>query len=204
MKHLILFLLTLSSLNTNAQIVIGQPELVMFYRGYDNKLEAASQNGVKRIKLQSKDFEFIENSDKKAKKYSCIARVTSSATTSTIYMLNRRTEELIDSFRVSIRPLPAPSLFFGASEPGAVNASRLETKFFVKYLPENPLSAYFRIVSGTIRLPDNSLLYFSGNELGETEANVLKNLPENSTIWVEVYTIGPDGRWRIVKSTFRI
>ncbi len=203
MKHLIPFLFLFVSSTGFGQVVVGMPELMVFYRGYDNPLEAAPQIKVKKIKLESPDFEFTVSEDKTIKNYSCTARVTSSVSRGTIYMLNAKTNEPIDTFEVTIKTLPDPSLYFGAADPGG-KINKTETKFFAKYRPEVPMVCQFQIVSGTIMMPDKTLRYFSGNQLSESVSKEIQALPDGSTIWVETYTIGPDGRWRIVKSTFQI
>jgi len=203
MKHLIPFLLLFVSFSGFGQVVIGMPELLVFYRGYDNPLEAAPQIKVKKIKLESPDFEFTVSEDKSVKNYRCTARVTTPANKGTIYMLNAKTNEPIDTFQVKIGTLPSPSLYFGEADPGG-EIAKTETRFFAKYLPEIPMACQFQIVSGTIMMPDKTLRYFTGNQISEAVSKEIQGHSDGSTIWVEVYTIGPDKRWRIVKSTYQL
>lgn len=199
MKHLMfIFFLFGCSIFTSAQFILSSPELFVFYRGYDNKIDATSLTKAKDIHLSSPDFEFRKESETRF-----IGRATGEAGWSKIYMTDAKNGDTIDVFKVEIRNLPNPSLFFGGCEDGGT-ANKMETRFFAKYGPEIPLNVSFAILSGTIIIPNGPTLTFNGSQLNMDCTDVLRILPSPTTISVTLIVKGPDGNTRTASASYNL
>ncbi len=198
MKHLFVLFFLISSGFASAQFVLSTPQLFIFYRGYDNKVEATSLTREKNIQLSGPDFEFRKESETKF-----IGRAIGEPGPSKIYMTNSKNGDTIDVFKVEIRNLPDPNLYFGGAEDGGT-ASIQETRFFAKYGPEIPLNVSFMIIQGTLTLQTGQQLKFTGNRLGNTESELLQQLGTESTVFGEFTVKGPDGNTRTVHASWNL
>ena len=187
MKHLIFVILCFISCESVGQIVISQPEMLYFFKGYSNKLEATSQNGVKEIDLVSPDFTFTK--DEKGI-YNAVA--TSDIGPAKIYMIDHKKRDTIDVFDVEIQQLPDPTLFLGAMESGE-KVNKIENRLFAKYGPEVPLNVNFSILKGEVTLESGEKFFFTGNTLTNECQQALLKQKDNSKIIATIDVKGPDG-----------
>lgn len=198
MKHLILIVLSFVSFESIGQIVIAEPEMIYLYKGYDNKLEATSQNGVKKIDLMSPDFIFNKEENGS---YTAIA--TSDPGPAKIYMVDHKKHEVIDTFDVEIRQLPDPLLFLGGAEEGDIS-NQAETRLFAKYGSEVPLNISFSILEGEVVLESGERFAFSGNTFSADCHNNLLKLKNGSFIQVIAEVKGPDGIIRKIQGRWSL
>jgi hypothetical protein len=210
-NHLLVFLMTILSEGIHSQIVISQPELFIFYKGYMNKFDAASKNGLKEITLVSPDFTFSDfgtyyqekRKEKSTNSEQQIAIPTGNPGPSKIYMLNAKNQDTIDVFDVEIRVLPDPDLFFGGAATSDI-ASINETRFFAKYGPEIPLNVSFTILKGKMLLQSGKEFTFTGGQITKDIQETLIAQGRNSEITVELEVKGPDGLTRNLKGTWKL
>ncbi len=214
MNHLhllIVFIFLWKSKDLHSQIVISQPELFIFYKGYMNKIDAASKNGIKEITLVSPDFTFTDfgtfyhekRNEKSTNSEQQIAIATGNPGPSKIYMLNTKNQDTIDVFDVEIRALPDPDLFFGGAATSDM-ANINETRFFAKYGPEIPLNVSFVILKGKMLLQSGKEFTFTGSQITKDIQEALISQGRNSEITVELEVKGPDGLTRNVKGTWKL
>lgn len=196
MKLLFFLLLTVGSASTTfAQFLFGQPDLYIFYRGYDNLLETTDQSTT----LWSPTATISEISPGKFN-----ARVSGTENSAVVHVITKENSDTIGTYTFKVDNLPNPTVFFGAvAEQG--KAVKTETHFFAKYTPEMPLnSVNFKILSVTLSLPNRKTMHISGNTLTKIESEILQKVPEGSIIHVKFQVYSPDATTRTISTYFKL
>lgn len=183
------------------QGTISLPQMNVLYRGYDNVIEAVA-SGYSETRISSSNVSFRKNGT------GYIATVNSSAKTATISIsgFNKATGMSVPlgSTTFKVRNLPNPSVFFGGYSEGKT-ISPSETKLFVKYGDDIPLTANFKILSWKL-IVEGSPINPSGegSVLSVQASSVLKQGRKGSTVTFSLKVLDPAKVQRNLSGTFKL
>jgi hypothetical protein len=180
---------------------VSLPELNVLYIGYDNKVEGVASgydqtvlSSSANVKL-SKSGEFYIAKVSSGKEATISVSGKSSATNKTV---NLKTQK----FRVM--RLPDPEIYWGAAKNGE-KGPKAEPRLFVKYPPEIPLSASWKMVNWEIQVPGaiGKPPTGSGNDISSVLGSLKLVKPGNNVSFI-CTVVGPDGVQRKRGATFKL
>ena len=183
------------------QGTISLPDMMVLYRGYDNKLQATASgypdfkltgNGVTVRKL---DNEYV-------------GTVTTSAKTASILIsgFNKATNKSVPlgTTTFKVRNLPNPTVFIGGVENGGTITPN-DNKIHTKYPPDVALTASFSIISWELTVSGAPMsVKGTGGTLSPNAMALLKQAKKGSIVTLNVKTVGPDKLQRNRVGSFRL
>jgi gliding motility-associated protein GldM len=183
------------------QGTISLPDMMVLYRGYDNRLQAAA-SGYPDFKLTGTGVSIRKSGNE------YIGTVTTSAKTATIQIsgFNKMTNKSVPlgSTTFKVRSLPAPSLFWGSVESGG-QVPKGENKISTRYGPDILLTANFDIVSWELIVEGSPIRVTGRGKVLDVKAIALvKQGKPGSNVILNVKTIGPDKVLRNRTGVFRL
>ncbi|XOV68252.1 MAG: GldM family protein [Fluviicola sp.] len=203
MKSLFLGLSLLFSSTSFSQVIgLEQPELMVLYRGYNNKIlvnvPEGSERSVNDIELQGINYSAV-----KANKPGGFIVKPGKGTTTTLTLHTMDGDTLKEIYRAEyvVRNLPDPILFWGASKSG-VKGSRSSRILLAKYTPEIPLEANFKVTSWTLTANGEQASGTGGN-LSQA-GPIIKKAEPGSQVAITAVVVGPDGIARSVGGAWEL
>lgn len=180
---------------------ISLPEMRVLYRGYDNKIEAVA-SGYPDFKVQGNGVALTKSGT------GYIGRVGTSAKTASIQIFgyNKATGKNVPlgTTTFKVKNMPNPSVYFGKVGDGGT-ISPHETRIFVGYGEDIPLTATFSVSSWELIVPNSPVtVKGTGNQLDAKATNLLKQAKKGSFVTLIVKTTGPDKVLRNRTATFRL
>jgi hypothetical protein len=168
---------------------IELPEYNLLYRGYTNKIiPAVSNNNGGTMLLTSEDVT-IKKSDDGIHYF--LETVSKKRTVCISFnLINGNDTTFVRRVEFRLYNLPDPSLYWGPAKEGG-HANIREHKLFVKYPPEIPLNAEFRVVKWEVCV-DSIFVKGKGGSIKDAES-ILKKVDKASNVSIIVTFVGPDG-----------
>jgi len=183
------------------QGTISLPEMMVLYRGYDNKLQAAA-SGYPDFKLTGTGVSIRKSGNE------YIGTVTTSAKTATIQIsgFNKMTNKSVPlgttTFRV--KSLPNPNVYWGSVENGGTVSGK-DNKISISYGPDNLLNVKFPVNSWEISIDGIPIKAAgTGNTLDQKAMGLIRQAKKGSNVVINVKTIGPDKVLRNRIGVFRL
>jgi len=169
------------------QAAIEMPEMNIMYRGYPNKIEVAVTNADNsEIELECAQC----NVEKKGSGFIVTPNGLNRELYLSVNVKKGNKISAIKNIKYRVMALPVPQLYWGGAQEGS-KANIRSTKLFVKYPPEIPLNATFKVISWELQT-ENDTIKSSGSNLSPAE-NVLKKIKEPTIINYSVIVEGSDG-----------
>lgn len=167
------------------------PDINMLYRGYANKIiPAVTNSNGKQIILSGKGISLNKTSDGYY-----IAKPGRGKTASiSIYLADKKDTTFIKEVEYRVSNLPDPSLYLGKARIGS-SADIHATELHVKYIPEIPLKAEFKVKKWSITVNEETISG-TGKSI-KSASELLKNAPNGAVVMVNVDVLGEDGITRM-------
>jgi hypothetical protein len=179
---------------------VSLPELNVLYIGYDNKIEGVA-SGYDQTVLSGQGVTLTKSGDKWIGRVSGgkVAKITVSGKSS---VTNKTVSLGTKEFRVM--RLPDPEIYWGAAKNGE-KGSKSEPRLFVKYPPEIPLNAAWKMVNWECQVPGavGAPPKGAGNDIGSALGLIKQVKPGNNVSFI-CTVVGPDGVQRKRGATFKL
>jgi gliding motility-associated protein GldM len=179
---------------------VSLPELNVLYIGYDNKIEGVA-SGYDQTVLSGQGVTLTKSGDKWIGRVSGgkLAKITVSGKSS---VTNKTVSLGTKEFRVM--RLPDPEIYWGAAKNGE-KGSKSEPRLFVKYPPEIPLNAAWKMVNWECQVPGavGAPPKGAGNDIGSALGLIKQVKPGNNVSFI-CTVVGPDGVQRKRGATFKL
>ncbi|MCE2682009.1 MAG: hypothetical protein ACK49D_09515 [Flavobacteriia bacterium] len=180
---------------------VSLPELNVLYIGYDNKVEGVASGYDQTVLSSSANVKLTKSGDLYIAKVSSGREATisvSGKSSTTNKTVNLKTQK----FRVM--RLPDPEIYWGAAKNGE-KGSKAEPRLFVKYPPEIPLSANWKMINWEIQVPGaiGKPPTGTGNDISSV-LGALKLVKPGNNISFICTVVGPDGIQRKRGATFKL
>lgn len=203
MKALILvFVLFIGSISSAQEPIaaLETSEMNILYRGYPNRVIPAVTNNDGRIVSLSATNATV--SKEVESDYYIIKPNKGKITSLTISLIGSDgSSEIIRTVEYLVYNLPVPEVYWG----GVFNKGKANIRsplFFVKYPPEIPLNASFKIKSWQVTFEGDTIYGFGSNI--STAEEFLKKIPDNTTLIFHFKILGPDGILRMKKGEWTV
>lgn len=207
------FLLTLLLLTTkfvlsqDDLVIISNSQYLIMYRDVDNpfKIAFAGMNTAPyKIKGYGCELSNTDTAGNLLPSHNFILTSTdteyASGMIKVIQYRDSITSDTVASIEFMWRNLPAPSLFFGGSEPNYYFNSK-ETMLFPKYGSDVFLDYTFTVLSWEVSV-GKKLFKGTGNQLSKEYLNAVKKIKPDSQISIRTKVIGEDGRTHEIEANY--
>lgn len=185
------------------QGTISLPEMLVLYRGYDNKVEGVASGYDKSTITASGGVSLSKSSGNL-----WIAKPTGAGRTASLTIVgqNSVTKKSVSlrTVEFSVRNLPNPNIYFGTVTDGG-KASKSESKLFARYGDEIPLKVNFSVVSWELNVSGvMKTARGQGNSLNADAASILRQAKPGSMISFMTQVRFPDGSVKKRSANFTI
>lgn len=189
--------------------VVAQPQMRVFYWGYENIIEGtASGFSADRVKISGTGCSVTPLGNGKYKVD--VSRGTRNATISVRGIQPDGKELNVGTFDFTCKPLPPPVLYFGSAEAGgslSYTEAKNTAKVRVSLHPSIPLTnVSYVIKSGSIRFTEGSPTQGDIRAGGAFDANATRLIRQSAgkTVSIDVECTDPSGTTRIISGKFKI
>ena len=185
------------------QGTISLPEMLVLYRGYENKVEGVASGYDKSTITASGGVSLSKSAGN-----IWIAKPTGAGRTASLTIIgqNSITKKSVSlrTVEFSVRNLPNPNIYFGTVSDGG-KASKSESKLFARYGDEIPLKVNFTVVSWELNVSGvMKTARGQGNSLNADAASILKQAKPGSMISFMTQVKFPDGSVKKRSANFTI
>jgi hypothetical protein len=209
MKTLILLLILFCNLNLLSQenlVVISNPESMVLYRGYANKIQIGFNDIlVKEYTFETSNCDSIIN-DSEKHNYIIYPGPSRMLTLTIVDLSVKGKKTIISETTYRVSNLPDPTLYLGVLEnesTASLQAIKSMTRLFAKYSPELYFNAYFEVNSWNLFVKD---LNISGTTYNLSKEAIfhLDRLTSGEKITIVANIKGSDNQIRKVTSVFYV